>query len=107
MQQTDPWFWAREVIHAFVEANPDEWAIFQRQMEIDRHNLTDEKFGQTNLSLQNKNYQNRKRAVFPADSNNHSILEQLEKFYPDLLKNKRKFREFLREFPVFSSTQEQ
>lgn len=102
----DAWHWADAVITAFMEAHPLLWRAFVAEQGLERAALNDPKFGRSDMTLRNDNYDFRKTATFPVDFEGNSMLTNLLKFYPDLMKNKRRWRAFLRRYPVFSITEQ-
>ena len=96
------WKMAETIIKAYIDKYPKTWKSFMLDQAKDRHAMIDEKYGRSQLTLSNDNYNNRRICSFPVDEKGNDMLTVLLKFYPDLIRNKRRLNDFLRRFPVFS-----
>lgn len=78
------------IIKGWIEKNPDKWADFVQQLEMERQTQNNE-FGST------KSKRIRLGLVIDPD-----LLARIEHSFPEIFKDRDQFRWFMKEFKIFT-----
>lgn len=78
------------IIRGWIDKNPDKWADFVTQLEMERQTQNNE-FGSTKS----------KRIRLGLVMDPH-LMDRIERSFPELFKDRDQFRWFIKEFKIFT-----